>query len=107
MTNLNKVANDFKKVFKNFAAVLKGNGKFLMLFFIVILLLILVFKSLNSQKESFYPWDDHNTKKIIGNTWKYNNPTTKIEYELEEVDPFTKEKNHVSPITFNSYVETI
>ena len=55
-------------------------------------------------KETFYTWDDHNTHKINGKTWKYDNPTTRIEYDFQINDPYTQKKTPMNPISSNSYV---
>ena len=38
-------------------------------------------------------WDDYMTTKITGIKWKYNGPTTRVEYEFDENHPSGKKKN--------------
>jgi hypothetical protein len=76
------------------------------IFFLVIgvLILIIILKEWKVSMESFSTWDSYNTKEIKGTKWKYPNPTTRIEYDFKEIDPFTKEEKKISPLTWNSYV---
>ena len=78
--------------------------KFVILFVLSIIVLGLILKNWKRQQESFSEWDSHDTRKITGNMWKYDNPTTRIEYEFKEIHPFTNEEEPISPITWNSYV---
>ena len=75
-------------------------------FALSVLVLALILKNWNRQQESFSDWDPHDTRKITGNAWKYDNPTARIEYEFKEVAPFTNEEEPISPITWNSYVNS-
>ena len=42
------------------------------------------------------------TTKISGVTWKYNGPTTRVEYEFDENHPSGK-KTRMAPVTWNSF----
>ena len=87
------------------------NLRNLFLLVLSIIILILIFKNLNRVEmesldflESFSPWDSYNTKQIKGKRWQYPNPTTRIEYNFIETDPYTNEERQISPVTWNSYV---
>lgn len=56
-----------------------------------------------NMKENFKNnWDDYKTKKIYGKRWKYDGPTTRVEYNFKSKDHTGKEKL-VAPVTWNSF----
>lgn len=47
-------------------------------------------------------WDNYMTTKTSGVTWKYNGPTTRVEYDFIETHPSGK-KVRIAPVTSNSF----
>lgn len=80
-----------------------------MLFFIV-LVIYLVIQKLEYYESftSLHPWNNHLSSRIIGKTWKYDGPTTRVEYEFVEHKPLsdkTVQKIKIAPVTHNSYYD--
>lgn len=57
-----------------------------------------------------HPWDNHLSSRIVGKTWKYDGPTTRVEYDFVEHKPLsdtTTQHVKLAPITHNSFPDGI
>lgn len=63
----------------------------------------IIIRSVFYRVEQFSEWDDYMTQKVTGESWKYDGPTTRIEYDFRMKDPETDVETRISPITWNSF----